>query len=189
MAMSSGSTNKPPAIRRPKTMVGRHLTHELVREAFDVEYYRVRTGSWRDIDFPGVVSALARLKFLQVCFKKVINPPSPFQLQSSSFSQQPDSVKEAIYQSFLYKIQTSEISAGYRAVALDMLSSTAQDHWLYIWIGRQVLKSARQCVVNRMKLGSERLRETRVDEYMGLRGNEALSIDYCELLVLPVGWS
>ncbi|KAF3190734.1 hypothetical protein TWF788_008256 [Orbilia oligospora] len=108
---------KPPAVPKPHVPANQHLTRKLAFDAFDVDHYRTKTGSWTQVDSSGVISTLTD------CCKSAVSSIGP----TSTTLQERQSTNQETYNVFVGGIERRQMSAGYRDVISDMLASTSQD--------------------------------------------------------------
>ncbi|KAF3240607.1 hypothetical protein TWF128_011222 [Orbilia oligospora] len=95
---------KPPAVSKPHVPANQHLTRKLAFDAFNVDHYRTKTGSWNQVDFSGVISTLTD------CCKSAISNIGP----TSTVLQERQLINQETYNIFVGEIERREMSAGYR---------------------------------------------------------------------------
>ncbi|KAK6507787.1 hypothetical protein TWF481_006209 [Arthrobotrys musiformis] len=134
---SSTQPQRPPRIPKPKTF--KHsLSQAVVQQAFEIDYYTQRTNSWRDHKIAEVVHVLRKC-----CEEPILEHKDEFELVIRGFKHQSENLKNKIYDKFVDNIHSSEISPEFRKLLLDMVESTSEDRWLFIWLVGSVMKGWR----------------------------------------------
>ncbi|KAK6522188.1 hypothetical protein TWF281_002755 [Arthrobotrys megalospora] len=126
----------PPKVSRPR-VTGGHLNTKLLEAAFDIQYYRERTGSWKDIKMGPALGILREnLEPVLVAFRTKLDP------NVRLFRYQRDSLLNDIYRELVDGIQKKNTGTGYYSVIADMLRSTEEEErWIFMWLAPTILKN------------------------------------------------
>ncbi|KAF3279818.1 hypothetical protein TWF970_003845 [Orbilia oligospora] len=129
---------QPPRIPKPK-QTGHNLTNKILQEAFEVDYYIDKTENWGHITMP------ASIRILKKCCNKPLQKYiSEFEPEIDRFKDQSDRIKAKIYNEFVENLRTIKLCEDFREVLFDMLESTRERRWLFVWIVNQLLRAWQQ---------------------------------------------
>ncbi|KAF3297440.1 hypothetical protein TWF132_007530 [Orbilia oligospora] len=129
----------PPRIPKPDQLSIHHLNVQQIADAFDVEYYRKRTGSWNNYTMEG---ATKHMKYMLESVLKLFEDQFE-EIESVGFRHQSKTIKDQILHQYISNLE--ERNSGYSRLALAMLKSTKEDNqWLFLWTAKMVLKNMKR---------------------------------------------
>ncbi|KAK6357214.1 hypothetical protein TWF718_001538 [Orbilia javanica] len=133
---SSERRQQPPLIKKPK-QAKQNLTYRILQDAFDVDYYNSKTEGWEHIKMAAAIKVLKNC-----CEQPIQNYLSEFEPQIKRFSDQSERLKIKIYNEFIQNLKTTELkNETFREVLFDMLESTREKRWLFVWLVGQIVKN------------------------------------------------
>ncbi|KAK6518286.1 hypothetical protein TWF506_005446 [Arthrobotrys conoides] len=132
------SAQRPPRIPKPKTL--KHgLSQSVVQEAFEVDYYLSKTDNWKHFKIAAVVKVLR-----SCCEGPILEHKSEFEPIVIGFKHQSEHLKNKVYDKFINNIYSGNISPKLRELLFDMLESTSEDRWLFIWLAGLMMRGWRR---------------------------------------------
>ncbi|KAF3170354.1 hypothetical protein TWF751_006837 [Orbilia oligospora] len=129
----------PPRIPKPTQLSAYHLSTQQIADAFDVEYYRKRTGSWNNYTMEGVTK---HMKYMMESVLKLFEDKFE-EMESVGFGHQSKTIKDQVLHQYISHLE--ERNSGYSRLAVAMLKSTKEDNqWLFLWTATKVLKNMKR---------------------------------------------
>ncbi|KAK6507809.1 hypothetical protein TWF481_006231 [Arthrobotrys musiformis] len=127
---------RPPPIHKPKTSK-HNLTNGILQESFKVEYYLSKTGNWEHIKMAAVV------QIFKTCCDSPLKKHSPeLEPAIKGFKHQSERLKDKIYEGFIENLRAINLkSEDFREVLFDILESTSEERWFFVWIVGQTLRA------------------------------------------------
>ncbi|KAF3270590.1 hypothetical protein TWF970_010793 [Orbilia oligospora] len=121
MSSSAGPSSSltRPSVPRPTLERGQNLTNTVVKDAFGSEDWLERTGNWAK-----KLTIDNTMRLIQKICDEVYNQHEGQMSPSFTFQKQNTDIKDAMYNKFLFLLQTYEMEEDYRSLILDMLDAT-----------------------------------------------------------------
>ncbi|KAK6525985.1 hypothetical protein TWF281_011028 [Arthrobotrys megalospora] len=132
---SPNPQNLPPRIPKPKTSK-HNLTNKILQEAFEVDYYLLKTDDWQHIKMAVVVKL-----FKSCCNGPLSKYRAELEPAIRGFNHQSERLKNKVYDEFLQNLKVIALGEEYRGVLFDVLESTSEDKWFFVWIASQIMRA------------------------------------------------